>query len=381
MLKRKPTYQASSITLVALAGAAALLFMNTVAPPALPEEVDSRLGMNTTHTVHVSEEAPIEESKPASEPQTSEPVYTQPSPSMFTSTQGKEYGTWIWESPIQMSYAKAVQMLEYAAKENFTVVYITIDDYLHVAALSAGETKETRKQEYFTALNRIVVKAQELGVAVDVEGGWKDWGNPKNTWKGYALIDFVKEYNQLYPRAKVRGLQYDVEPYLLAAYEKDKPSVLIPFIEFIDESTAQMEEVDAQFSIVIPHFYDSTQKWTPILTYNGETAYPFTHLLNILDRKAGSSIIIMSYRNFFEGSDGVEGLSVPELKEASASGHSTKVIVAQETGDVEPDYVTFFGLPKEDLTYQLSTINASFAKYRSFGGSAVHYLDTYLELE
>jgi hypothetical protein len=89
----------------------------------------------------------------------------------------------------------------------------------------------------------------------------------------------------------------------------------------------------------------------------------------------------MSYRNFFEGNDGVEGLSVPELTEASANGYSTKVIIAQETGDVSPDYVTFYGLPKEDLSYHLSTINSSFAKYNSFGGSAVHYLDTYLELE
>lgn len=388
MFKRKLKYQAFSIVLVALVGVAALFFMNNFAPSSmLPvEELDSGLGMNTEHTVHVIDEVPKETNEPASDvtqPQTEAdmPVYTQPSSSMFNSMDDKEYGTWIWESPIQLGYTRAAQMLEYAAKEKFNVVYITIDDYLAVDALSAGQTKDTRKKQYFAALNQIVVKAGELNIEVDVEGGWKDWGDPKNTWKGYALIDFVKEYNDLYPRAKVRGLQYDVEPYLLATYEKNQSSVLLPFIEFIDESTTQMEKMDAKFSIVIPHFYDSAQKWTPTLTYKGEEAFPFTHLLNILDRKDGSSIIIMSYRNFFEGKDGVEELSVPELKEASTKGHSTKIIIAQETGDVSPDYVTFYGLPKEDLSYQLSTIHSSFAKYNSFGGSAVHYLDTYLELE
>ncbi len=312
------------------------------------------------------------------------PVPSTPGPistnTGFDAMTGKEYGVWVWDSPVQMTAAKAEEVINQAAAADFNTVYITIDDYLDIAVLPDGATKTSGKQQYMNALNRIIVKAKALGIEIDVEGGWKDWGDLQNTWKGYALIDFVKEYNQLYPQAKIRGLQYDVEPYLLSTYERNKVGALLPYVAFIDESVKRMKNVDATFTIVIPHFYDSTQRWTPLLTYNEEVAYPFTHLLKILEQKPGSSIIIMAYRNFFTGADGVEGLSVPELKEASNGNYSTKVIIAQETGNVSPDYVTFFGLSKEELYVQLSTIQTSFAKYTNFGGSAVHYLDPYLEL-
>ncbi len=309
------------------------------------------------------------------------PVTPTPPPSNQVLTpDNNEFGTWIWDSPMQMSSSYRDTILSAAQTNGINVVYVTIDDYLDIAILPEGQSKDLKKKAYETALAQFIAAANAKGIVVDVEGGWRDWANSENRWKGYALIDFVKGYNQKNPSAKVRNFQYDVEPYLLSSYEKKKNQLLLAFVEFIDESATRMQSVNAGFSVVIPHFYDSLQKWTPQITYQGTTAYTYTQLLRVLEKKKGSNIIIMAYRDFFEGANGTRQISEPEIIEASNGGYSTKVIVAQETGNVSPDYVTFYNQPKSDLMSALSDIRSTFGGYRSFRGVAVHYIDAFLEL-
>jgi hypothetical protein len=56
------------------------------------------------------------------------------------------------------------------------------------------------------------------------------------------------------------------------------------------------------------------------------------------------------------------------------------VIVAQEVGDVEPSYVTFYGKSYSYFSSQLSIIQDTFVPYGSFSGVAVNYLDPFLKL-
>lgn len=293
----------------------------------------------------------------------------------------KEFGTWVWDSPKNMNNNYVAELLNAASVNGINALYITIDDYLDIAVLPDGKEKEQAKKEYFDALNRVITAAKARNIEVDAEGGAKDWIIADNRWKGYALIDFVKEYNQKYPNSKVRNFQYDVEPYLLSSYEQNKSMILKSFVEFVDESASIMQDVDAGFSIVVPHFYDSEQKWTPTVTYNGETNYVFSHLLNILEKKQGSAIIIMAYRNFFYGNNSTSQISEVEIKVASKKSFNTKIIVAQETGNVYPDYVTFYGLPRGEFFNALSSINNTFSSYGAFGGVAVHYIDSFLALK
>jgi hypothetical protein len=292
---------------------------------------------------------------------------------------GKEFGVWIWDTLSKQSSGYAAQALSSAGAYGFNAVYLTIDDYLAIAALPDGAEKSAQTSAFEAKLAAFVKAAQAKGIAVDVEGGAKDWAEPDNRWQGYALIDFVKHYNADYPSLKVRGLQYDVESYLEPSYDGNQAAVLKNFIAFIDASAARMKGVDANFTVVIPHFYDAKQAWTPAFAYNGMTAHAFTHLLSVLAQKPGSEIIIMAYRNSLGGSDGTLTLSGPEMTEAATS--STKVVIAQETGNVSPDYVTFYGTSKSDLFSALTGIADAYGSYADFGGVAVHYLDPFLALK
>lgn len=293
----------------------------------------------------------------------------------------KEFGVWVWDSPMQMTPEKVANVLSSAKINGMNVVYVTVDDYLKIYSLSDGVDKTKKTQEYFTALNNIIVSAKKMNINIDVEGGWSDWAIPANRWKGYALIGFVDQYNKQYPNEKIHAFQYDVEPYLLPSYEKNKAKTLTDFVEFIDVSTQKMKSVDSNFSVVIPHFYDYTQKWTPLLTYNGTKNYTFTHLLNVLENKPGSTIIIMSYRNFFDGPGGTKELSLPEITESSSGHYSTKIVIAQETGNVSPAYVTFYGYSKSAYLDAVNVIYAFFGGYSNFNGVATHYLDTFEKLK
>lgn len=295
--------------------------------------------------------------------------------------ENKEVGIWEWNSPLQMTSAYQNQVLSLLKKYGFNTIYITIDDYLKIAALTDPAKKVAEKDAYFTHLAAFVGIAKAKGFSVDVEGGWKDWSFPENRYKGYALIDFVEEYNRLYPNLKVRGLQYDVEPYLLPGYDENRGPILTEYLEFLDESVKRMQKVDAEFSVVVPHFYHSVKQWTPAVTYGGKTAYPYTHILNILSRKSGSKILVMAYRNFFEGEDGIQEIATPNLTEASRGNYPVKVIVAQETGNVDPDYVTFHRKTKKDLSRTLSAITNTYKGETSFGGVAVNYVDPFFQLK
>lgn len=292
--------------------------------------------------------------------------------------QGKEQGIWIWNFPSQMNTATGFSQLEQLASYKMNVAYITVDDYLDIASLPDGATKDAQKAAYFSNLSKVVQKANSLGLAVDLEGGWRDWAYPANRWKGFALIDMAKEYNAAYPNAKIRAFQYDVEPYILPEYETNKATVLAQYVEFIDQSATRLVGSDVKFSIVIPHFYDDAQAWTPAFSYGGVTTYAYNHLLRILEKKPGSMILLMSYRDFFSGSNGTQEISQVEIKEATDGHYSTQVIVAQETGNVDPTYVTFYGSTKTTVLNMLSTISSFFGGYANYGGTAVHYMDSFL---
>lgn len=293
----------------------------------------------------------------------------------------KEFGIWVWDSPIKMTEAQASKVIEISKKNGFNVIYVTIDDYLPILQIRDTSEQGRRKSAYMKNLSAFIAAAHKEGLEVDVVGGDKDWAETENRWKGYALVDFVKEYNLTHPASLIRGLQFDVEPYLLSSYEIDKKKELKAYIEFVDELVTRMQNVPAQFSIVIPHFYDDVQNWTPLVSYKGQDAHTFNHLLKVLEKKPKSTIIVMAYRNFFENNNGTKQISEVEISEATKGKYSTRIIVAQETGNVSPSYVTFYDYPKSSLFESLNEISTYFGKYPNFAGVAVHYFDSFLKLE
>lgn len=299
---------------------------------------------------------------------------------ILNSYSNNEYGTWVWTSPYVMSKEYMNKIIYGANINKINVIYITIDDYLNIHNLQEGPEKETLKNAYSDSLERFIIAANKSNIQVDVEAGWRDWSEGQNISKANAIIDYAIEYNSS-RKNKIRGVQFDVEPYLLPSYERNKALILKNFVGFVGSLAKRMGSNNLKLSIVIPHFYDSGQKWTPSFTYNNITDYTFNHLLRILDTRPGSSIILMSYRNFALDKDGSVEISKSEIDQTSNGNHLTKIIIGQEAGEVEPDYVTFYNTSKSEYKKQISIINNTFSRSKNFGGIAIHYIDYLLELK
>jgi hypothetical protein len=285
---------------------------------------------------------------------------------------------WVWNKPSELGDEDMQRIVDQAATGGFNVIYLTIDDYLDIRALPIGPQKQEALQEYQQKLDTFIGRAAQRNIRVDAEAGWRDWAEPGNEWKAYAILGFVQAYNLSHVN-RFGGMQYDVEPYLLDTYENDKAGVLTRYVEFVQRLVVLDKGAGLPLTMVVPHFYDAAQRWTPPVTLDGKQDDTYDHLVDLLGTVPGSRIVVMAYRNFAEDMDGAVALAAEEVR--VANGKNVKVIVAQEAGNVEPAYVTFFGTSKSQLFHQLASITQAFSPYPAFGGTAVDHLEAYEALQ
>ncbi len=292
-----------------------------------------------------------------------------------------EFGSWIWTPVSAMDENKMREYIDTAVSKKINVLYLTVDEYLDIS--DSGDEKAV--SHYEESLNKFIALSKEKGVAVDAEGGGRDWAKPEHAWKAHKLLQFVADYNSRH-EYDFRGIQYDIEPYLLPEYEENKKEVLTAYVELVDALSHETEKFttddkQVQLSFVIPHFYDASQQWTPKVTLNGREDYSYGHIVRSLNRLPKAQVIVMAYRNFIDGTNGALHLALEEVRFASRNASNVKIVVAQETGKVEPDYVTFYGRSSSELASQVAVLQNDLSSERSFGGIAIHYLDTFAELK
>lgn len=289
-----------------------------------------------------------------------------------------ENGTWLWTPTLEITPEYTDKIISGAVENGINTVYISLDSYLDIFVMPNGEVKEKAKQKFESVLKYFISQANKKGVRVDAEAGWQNWAQPGNSYKANVILDYVINFNKK-NKEKFRGFQYDVEVYLLPEYFENREKVLGNFLNLIGQTVTILNDTDLQFSVVVPEFYDGSLDETPEFVYRGKKAFAFEHLLSVLERRSGSKVIIMSYRNFSQGRDGSIDISVNEI--TTANKYNSKVIIAQETGDVPPPYITFYGKTKQDYEDQVDILEKEFINEKSFGGIATHYVNAFLELK
>jgi hypothetical protein len=101
------------------------------------------------------------------------------------------------------------------------------------------------------------------------------------------------------------------------------------------------------------------------VTRSGTTKPLYKWVLDYVD-----VAMMMSYRNFLDGPNGILALSRPSVDYATSIGK--KVIVGVETSDEDPSYVTFYGLNTTYLESFLNQVTANYSGQSGFLGVAVH---------
>lgn len=289
-----------------------------------------------------------------------------------------EKGAWLWTPTLYLTPEYRNSIIAGAKKNGIRNIYLSIDSYLDIYVMPEGPEKEAKRKEFDHILESFIMAARENGMTVDAEAGWKNWAEPGNEYKAFAVVDYALQFNATHTE-KLRGFQYDIEPYLLSAYQTDKKTVLRNFVDIINRTVTRLNNSDLQFSVVIPDFYDKKSGETPRFLYGWRYSHTLNHLLNTLERRPGSTLLIMAYRNQSEGTDGSIEISRGEIQ--TANTYRTKVIVAQETGDVSPPSITFYNTSLSSLNAHIQNIQEEFANDKSYNGIAIHYINALLELK
>ncbi|MBP7060996.1 MAG: hypothetical protein KBA91_03410, partial [Candidatus Moranbacteria bacterium] len=120
----------------------------------------------------------------------------------------EETGTWLWTPTMQLTPEYSEEILSGAAKNGINTIYISIDSYLDIFVMQKGAERESLKKEFSQKLEDFIARANKKGIAVDAEAGWKNWAEPDHTYKAFAIVNFVKNFNDTHQN-KFRGVQYD----------------------------------------------------------------------------------------------------------------------------------------------------------------------------
>ncbi|HCR52695.1 TPA: hypothetical protein DIV48_03590 [Candidatus Kaiserbacteria bacterium] len=300
-----------------------------------------------------------------------------PSRSFAPDTSEPEQGTWLWTPTLDITPQYRDAVIAEARNNGIRNIYLSIDSYLDIYVMPDGPEKYAKQKAFDKVLEDFIATARASGIAVDAEGGWRNWAEKGHVYKPFALLEYVKGFNAAHTE-KFRGFQYDIEPYLLSEYQGDKRRVLSDYLDLMGETVARLDSTDLLFSVVIPYFYDDGDE-TPRFVYGLRAGYALDHLFAILERRPGSKLIVMAYRNHSDGADGSVEISRGEMK--MSERFATKVVIAQETGDVTPSFVTFYNTSRSRLNAQLQNIHDAFAENKRYDGTAIHYLNALLALK
>ncbi len=212
--------------------------------------------------------------------------------------------------------------------------------------------------------------AADSGLIVEFLDGDPTWAT-YNQDIGYERLNKVLEFNanSTNENEKLKGIQFDVEPYLLKEergyqppyWDTDKMEVWDLFVEFLDscQTIVNNSNTDMYFGVAIPRWYDNQVGLDELKRLQAIVDY-----VAIMDYNEKSSVIINDAAN--------EIINAEEL--------GKNLWIGVETKEVSPETVSFF---EEGVVYmetQLDSVYSVYGPNPVFNGFAIHSYAYYKDM-
>jgi len=250
--------------------------------------------------------------------------------------------TWVWEAKIIETDPS--QILEFASNNQLNSIYLQAD-------------RDVDESLY----RKFISRATKLGIEVEALGGAPRWVKKENQHEIIKHLEWVNTYNtSAGSNEKFAGLHFDIEPYLLDEWDTKREDVLHKWMDTIRLIERESRGMGLKMSFDVPF-------WIHKINVPGSNHYSFsTWLLEKADR-----LVIMDYRNFALGNDGIVENGRQVLREAITLGK--QVVVAVDTArSTEGDKTTFYSRSKGEMEKELSIAGKELSRYSSFAGFAIH---------
>lgn len=275
---------------------------------------------------------------------------------------------WTWESE---SYAlvqdpdAARQALELARRKHLTTFYLYADAYRDRNLIEADPATYHR---FVRAMHAAGLRVYALLGSADLHT--ESYVLPERRQKALAMFRRVLDYNaQAAGDERFDGVNLDIEPYLLDAWDREKYPLLAGFLD-LGRAMMDMKRASGQAIEVgpaIPFWFAGIR-----LEWNGTSASVTDHVLSLYDYAA-----LMDYRNHADGGDGIISHAVDTLDIAARRGK--KVVIGVEIGAGELEKVSFQHKSERDLERELALTEFAFSDRGVFAGFAIHHYRVYRE--
>lgn len=299
---------------------------------------------------------------------------------------GYENAVWDWR-PFERGYAAG--FFSDLQSRGVTAAYMDVGGYVDVYEMPDGIEKRRAIEDFNAGTKRYLVCAQENGIAVHALAGNADWGNASHRYLNRIILEYVQDFNLSNPDTAFQGVQFDIEPYIQEGFSAEtSDAIFVQYLDTVEEITSAFIELQtrlAQFGpmklgFVIPYWFDEHDEYARKVSWKGEETYVFYHVLYRLSRVQNGYLAIMAYRNFAEGPDGVIGHIQNQLGFSQHSAPGVKVIIGQETSNVDPKKITYFGKSFADMVEEVKKIGLKFENSPNVAGFAFNNADSFLEL-
>ena len=223
---------------------------------------------------------------------------------------------------------------------------------------------------YQNMLRNFLSEASDSGISVEYLDGDPSWATYKQT-NGIERINKIVEFNEnsTSDKEKFKGIQFDVEPYLLIKergyqspyWDVEKMSVWNSYVNYVDSCKKIIENSDSSllFGIAIPRWYENQVGLVELERLQEKVDY-----VAIMDYNENAVVIINDAEN--------------EIKNAGVL--NKKVWIGVETQEISPETVSFF---EEGNSFMESQLDSTFSVYGNneiFLGFAIHAYKYYRNL-
>lgn len=310
-------------------------------------------------------------------------VESQPVPEKKTLLSGYDNAVWDWNP-----FDHGAEFFDVLKARGVTTVYANIGDIVDIYEMADGEEKQKKIEVFNAKVKNYLVLAKQKELAVHALAGGANWGNASHRYLNKMVLDYVRDFNASNSEISFQGVQFDIEPYSQEGFNLQKSQgIYTQYLDSVEEIVTNFGDMQMKsqqlasmrLGFVIPYWFDGQDEYTQKVTWKGEDKYLFYHILNRLNRTQNGYVVIMAYRNFAEGSDGIIEHIQNEVSFSQQYTPRIKVIIGQETSDVKPQKITYFGKSFDVMLEEVKKVGLKFENASNVAGFSFNNADSFLE--
>jgi hypothetical protein len=258
-------------------------------------------------------------------------------------------GVWIWGTDVVTDPTAQREFLDFAQSKDLASAY------LNAYFLLPNEANKVRN---------FIAQAEAVGTKVELLSGDPTWALTPNHAIALDFVQQVITFTKSITGGAGRpvGVHLDIEPYILSEWGSSSDVIIPQYLDLLNSVRQEITTSTAPLTLTvdIPFWFD-----TITATYKSVTKPLNQHVQDLVDR-----VVIMDYRDFAAGSDGIIVHAQNEMDYAQSI---TKVVViGVETNEAEPEKVTFFEEGETVMEEELAIVKQHYQASPAFHGFAIH---------